>query len=242
MPAGRLRLAQLGLEESFEHLGMRDPLPFYRSLPSDQQWRLFEEFRECTVYLDIETSGTGGPWDHITTIALYDGRRILCYVHEDNILQFREDIERYRLVVTYNGKSFDVPFIRRELGAPMEQAHIDLRFVLKSLGYRGGLKVCEKRLGLQRNELDGVDGLFAVLLWQEFRRTWDRRVLDTLLAYNVLDAVNLEHLMVTAYNAKLRETPFYGEHRLAAPPRPVLPYRADEDTIVRLRCDTERSF
>jgi hypothetical protein len=235
MPAGRLRLAQLHLEESITQLAGGNPLHFQRSLPYDQQWRLFADFRHRAVYLDIETTGLGGPWDHITTIALYDGRGISCYVHDDNLLQFREDILRYGLVVTYNGKTFDLPFIRRSLHAPMDHAHIDLRYLLKSLGYRGGLKGCERQLGIHRDELDGVDGLFAVHLWREYQRTGDRRALETLLAYNVLDVVNLESLMVMAYNARLDGTPFREAHRLDAPPRPDLPYRPDEGTMERVR-------
>ena len=42
---------------------------------------------------------------------------------------------------------------------------------MSSLGYRGGLKGCEKCLGLDRAELDGVDGYFAVLLWNEYRKS-----------------------------------------------------------------------
>ncbi|MCU0572247.1 MAG: ribonuclease H-like domain-containing protein [Syntrophobacteraceae bacterium] len=235
MPPGRLRLAQLGLDESFAQFERRNPLHFHRSLPYDQQWRLFGDFRDRTVYLDIETTGMGSSWDHITTIALYDGRGITCYVHDDNILQFREDIEQYGLVITYNGKSFDVPFIRRNLHVPMEHAHIDLRYVLKSLGYRGGLKGCEKQLGIHRDELDGVDGLFAVFLWRDFQRSRDRRALETLLSYNVLDAVNLEILMVAAYNAKLHDTPFHQAHLLGIPPRPDLPYLPDGETMERIR-------
>ena len=242
MPPGRLRLARLGLDESFEQMGRRNPLHFHRTLPYDQQWRLFADFRDRTVYLDIETTGTGGPWDYITTIALYDGRGISCYVHDDNILQFREDIEQYGLVVTYNGKSFDLPFIRRSLHAPMEHAHIDLRYVLRSLGYRGGLKGCEKQMGIHRDELDGVDGLFAVFLWPDFQRTWDRRVLETLLSYNVQDAVNLEHLMVAAYNAKLHETPFHQTHLLDLPPRPDLPHLPDEGTLTRIRREMAAAY
>jgi uncharacterized protein YprB with RNaseH-like and TPR domain len=235
MPPGRLRLAQLHLEESFIQYERRNPLHFHRSLPSDQQWRLFADFRDLAVFLDIETTGMGGYWDHITTISLYDGRIISCYVHDDNLLQFREDIERYGLVITYNGKTFDLPFIRETLRSPMNHAHIDLRYVLKSLGYRGGLKGCEKQLGIGRENLDGVDGLFAVHLWHEYLRSRDRKVLDTLLAYNVLDVVNLEPLMVLAYNAKLRETPFADQHSLSAPARPHLPYMPDQATINKIR-------
>jgi uncharacterized protein YprB with RNaseH-like and TPR domain len=52
----------------------------------------------------------------------------------------------------YNGKTFDVPFIEKYFGIRMNHAHIDLRYVLKSLGYAGGLKRCEKALGLDRGE------------------------------------------------------------------------------------------
>jgi len=81
--------------------------------------------------------------------------------------------------------------------------------VLFSLGFRGGLKGCERQLGMGRGDLKDIDGYFAVLLWDEYQRTGDQKVLDTLLAYNIQDTINLENLMVTAYNMKLRQTPFY---------------------------------
>lgn len=235
MQPGRFQLARMHLEESLVRLGEGTPAYFAGLLPSDQQWRLFAHFRDRAAYLDIETTGMGNPWDHITTIALYDGSSIACYVHDDNLLQFREDIDPRGLLVTYNGKTFDLPFIRRTLGVPMNQAHIDLRYVLRSLGYRGGLKGCEKQLGIDREELDGVDGLFAVHLWREYLDTWDRKALETLLAYNILDVVNLETLMVLAYNAKLRDTPFHETQRLDLPERPELPYRPHLETIHRIR-------
>ena len=109
--------------------------------------------------------------------------------------------------MTYNGKTFDMPFIRRYLGVPVDQAHIDLRYVLASLGYRGGLKECERQMGLDRGELEEVDGYFAVLLWRHYVQHSDRRTLETLLAYNALDVINLEQLMVRAYNLKIAGTP-----------------------------------
>jgi len=50
-------------------------------------------------------------------------------------------------------------------GIELNQVHIDLRYVLRSLGYTGGLKGCEKQAGIDRGNLEGVDGYFAVLLW-----------------------------------------------------------------------------
>jgi uncharacterized protein len=235
MQAGRLRLAQQHLQESISRFQSGNAAYFAATLPHDQQWRLFPDFRNRTVYLDIETTGMGDPWDHITTIALYDGHTITCYVHDDNLLQFREDIEQHGLVVTYNGKTFDLPFIRRSLGSPMAHAHIDLRYVLRSLGYRGGLKSCEKQLGIDREELDGVDGMFAVYLWREYLQTGDRRALETLLAYNILDVVNLEALMILAYNEKLRSTPIDTAPPLDPPRQPHLPYQPHREILNRIR-------
>jgi len=222
------------IEESIWYVEHHDVRNLARLLPTNQHWRLFGEFRDTTAYLDIETSGGAAGFDHITTIALYDGNKVYHYVWNENLRHFPDDIFKYDLLVTFNGKSFDVPMLNRCFGIRLDQAHIDLLHVLRSLGYRGGLKGCERKLGLHRAELDGVDGYCAVLLWAHYVRTADRRALDTLLAYNILDAVNLEALMVIAYNLKLAETPFSEELRLPLPEPPANPFVADEDTISRI--------
>jgi len=62
-----------GIEASRHHLDRDNPAFFSARLPSNQCWRLFPEFRELTVYLDIETTGLERDYNEITTIALYDG-------------------------------------------------------------------------------------------------------------------------------------------------------------------------
>jgi uncharacterized protein len=103
------------------------------------------------------------------------------------------------------------------------------------------LKSCERQLGLERKELADVDGFFAVLLWQEFKRKKDHRALETLLAYNATDVVHLEALMVQAYNLKLHETPFRNSHQLTASDVPAIPFKADQETIRRLKCSATSS-
>ena len=51
------------------------------------------------------------------------------------------------MIVTYNGKSFDIPFIENYFNIRLDHAQIDLRYVLYSLGFRGGLKGCRKTAG-----------------------------------------------------------------------------------------------
>lgn len=234
LPEAGAEALKAHLELSHAHLEKEDPAFFTRHLPIPQQWRLFREFGHSVAYLDIETTGLGGPDDHITSIALYDGRSIRTYVHGRNLDRFGEDVEPYRLLVTYNGKSFDIPFIRAKLGLRMTHAHIDLRNVLGSLGYRGGLKGCERQLGIDRGGLAETNGYTAVLLWQEYQRRRNDAALETLLAYNVLDTVNLAELMARAYNLKLAGTPFAETHLLPVPSAPANPFRADAGLLARL--------
>jgi uncharacterized protein YprB with RNaseH-like and TPR domain len=169
-----------------------------------------------------------------TTIALYDRKLIFTYVQGQNLGEFKNDIQKYKVIVTYKWKCFDVPFIESNLGIQLNQVHIDLRYLLKSLGYTGGLKGCEKKAGIDRGELEGIDGYFAVLLWEDYQRNKNRKTLETLLSYNIQDVVNLETLMVLSYNPKLNETPFLQSHQLAAPASPEIPFKGDKDTVERI--------
>jgi len=235
LPAGRAKAVLEHVEESRRRLDAGDARHFAERLPSNQHWRMFPDFRRRVAYVDIETTGLGGPGDYITVIGLYDGSSVRQYVHGQNLEEFAAQVADFDLIVTYNGKQFDIPFIRRHLGLRMHQAHVDLRYVLHSLGYKGGLKGCERRLGIDRGELDGIDGYFAVLLWHDYRHNRNPAALETLLAYNAADVVNLETLMVLAYNLKARRAVPADVPELPVPARPELPFRADRTTVERLR-------
>jgi uncharacterized protein YprB with RNaseH-like and TPR domain len=233
------RLPDALLRESQMHYQKANSSWFGRCLPTAQVWRLFHDFRESCAYLDIETTGFLG-YGHITTIALYDGRTIRTYVHGDNLDQFGEDVRDYRLLVTYNGKSFDLPFIERDLGLRLDQAHIDLRYLLSSIGLKGGLKSCERQVGLSRSGMEDVDGIVAVLLWEEYQRRRDEKALETLLAYNVQDTVNLEVLLLHACNRKLADMEgisFAADYRLPPAASPLNPYRVDRVALRRVLHD-----
>ncbi|MGE4299576.1 MAG: ribonuclease H-like domain-containing protein [Desulfovibrionaceae bacterium] len=223
------------LAESTARLDAADAAYFAQRLPGQQHWRLFPAFRHSTAYLDIETTGLTPPDDHITSIAIWDGRTVQTFVHGRNLDDFPAAIQDYKLLVTFNGRCFDVPFIERAFGIRLEQPHMDLRFILKAVGITGGLKKCEKHLGLDRGVLEGVDGYYAVLLWKEFLETGDERFLQTLVAYNVEDVLNLEPLAVAAYNLHLDTTPFTDAPRLPEPLPQGNPIPAHPDTIAFIR-------
>jgi uncharacterized protein YprB with RNaseH-like and TPR domain len=235
IPAGRQHFLLKGIEDSKRHLTKLNPSYFSNLFPSNQCWRLFPEFRDSTAYLDIETTGLDRHFNKITTIAIYDGQAIKTYVQGQNLDEFIEDIQKYKVIVSYNGKSFDVPFIENYFNIRLNHAHIDLRYIMQSLGFRGGLKGCERQLDMDRGDLKDIDGFFAVLLWDEYQKTGDQKVLETLLAYNVQDTINLENLMVTAYNMMLKDTPFYENLLIEESPPPANPLRTDLETVDRIK-------
>jgi uncharacterized protein YprB with RNaseH-like and TPR domain len=221
------------LERSLQSLP-DTPSYFADNLKKSEAWRLFPHYREKTAYLDIETTGLGEPFE-ITTIALYDGEKVYSYVNGRNLESFIDDVERFDILVSYNGICFDIPVIERVFRTKLHQAQIDLRYVLAQLGCRGGLKGCERQMGINRGILDGIDGSFAVLLWREYERTGSEAALETLMAYNIEDTVNLERLMVEGYNRNVEQTPFAQELLLGYPDSPQILYQPDPDIMALFR-------
>lgn len=196
--AQRLSLLQAHLTESLKQLD--NPSYFGRRLPGPEMWRLFRRYRARTAYLDIETTGAVWPDLTVTVVGLYDGRDFRQFVWGENLHEFPYVMDAYDVLVTFNGVQFDLPVLRAcfpRLRFP--PVHIDLRFVLARLGYKGGLKRIETVLELERPpDLAGLNGYDAVLLWARAQHG-DEAALDLLLRYNREDVVNLEALMERAY-------------------------------------------
>lgn len=211
-----------------------DPAFFTARLATSEQWRIFPHFRQKTAFIDIETTGLAVE-SEITTIAVYDGCGIHTFINGRNLADFPDFIEQFQVLVSYNGKTFDVPFLERFFRIRLPQPHIDLRYVLGRLGFKGGLKGCEKQLGLDRGYLEGVDGYFAVLLWREYELCNDWQALETLLAYNIADTVNLERLAIEAYNRNVAALPFAAELTLDWPAAAPLPFQPHLDCIDRIK-------
>ena len=224
------------LTSSAEHRVAQDAAFFAQALPKSEQWRLFATFRDSLGYVDIETTGGMNGLDHITTVAVFDRREVHTFVHGTNLEETADLLAQTQVVITYNGACFDLPYLHRELDIPAPPAHIDLRFLLAGLGLKGGLKGCERQLGLSRGELDGFDGYLAVLLWHGYQRSGDERYIETLLRYNSEDVINLDVLMSEAWNRKVKQLPFPSQHMLLQPPQPFPnPYPLHPEILHKVR-------
>ena len=195
--------------ESEFYLHTGNAVYFDRLLPKTESWRMYADFQDSTAFVDIETTGYLGQGE-ITVIGLFDGIRPKVFVKGRNLAEFRSEIRKYALLVTYNGTQFDVPFLCSAFGNIFtHMAHLDLQIALQRLGYVGGLKPIQEQLGYHRDgPLGIIDGRAAIWLWEEHLRG-NKTALNTLLRYNLEDAVVLRYLAETVYNESAAKYPVH---------------------------------
>lgn len=169
-------------------------------IPATEHHRLWPTLERDVVCLDIETDGMQGQVTAVGTWSEQDGPR--SFVRGLNLEATQEALEGKLLLVTFNGASFDVPILRRELpGLRFPPMHVDLCQLWRRLGEGGGLKALERRLGLARpGSVEGVGGLEAVALWHHWRLNRDATALRRLVEYNLYDAIMLRPLLDLAWN------------------------------------------
>jgi uncharacterized protein YprB with RNaseH-like and TPR domain len=188
-----------GAALSLERLAAGDARFFHDRLSAAERWRIAADFRDRLAFVDIETTGVGHRAE-TTVVGAYAGAEARLFVKGVNLGGFRAFLETRDVWVSYNGLTFDEPFLRREFGESVRPAaHIDLRYCLRAVGLAGGLKAVERSIGIDRPaalaELDGWD---AVRLWQEYVRDDRPESLKTLVEYNMEDVVNMEPLLALA--------------------------------------------
>ncbi len=166
---------------------------FKDKIPNKEHYRMKNYGK--IAYVDIETTGLSKYTDIITMIGIYDGTTAKSYISGQDLEEAYEKLKEFDIIVTFNGKSFDIPFIEHHAKQKYNIIHFDLRFMLKEFGLAGGLKKIETQLGIVRpDEVDGVDGFEAVRLWRRYKKG-DENALKKLLIYNKEDIVNLKDLL-----------------------------------------------
>ena len=223
------------VRRSRERYERRNTGYFNGVLPIKERWRMYADFRDKAAFLDIETTGLSAENGIITLIGVLDGDGYTAYVYDENLADFREALERYELIVTFNGAAFDLPFIEHHFGRIFGGvAHLDLRFPLKRAGFSGGLKAIEAQAQVGRpSALSALNGYDAVRLWRLWQRGSDE-ARQTLVRYNAEDVASLPALAEIVYNRLAERLPIRAK-RLAPSHRHNIDLPYDMGVIERLK-------
>jgi len=182
------------IDTATDRLDDGDAAFFRRAFPDGAHWRCYENFREETCFLDIETTGLDQHRDDVTVVGLHSPGETETLVAGRDLTadHLQRRLDDAKLLVTFNGKRFDVPFLETAFDVSVDVPHVDLMYPCRRLDLTGGLKTIESEVGIDRDRSD-LSGRDAVRLWREYERGADG-ALETLVSYNRDDTENLRTL------------------------------------------------
>lgn len=167
------------------------------------------------LYLDTETTGLGGGAGvlaFLVGLAHFDERGVL--VMEQLLLRrpgeevallelLRERIEAAGVLVTYNGKAFDLPLLRgryvmNHRPLPPQRPHLDLLHVGRRL-HKARLGAC-RLIGLEADVLGfqrvgDIEGGDVAARYGHYLRTGDEAALSAVVEHNALDVISMAALV-----------------------------------------------
>lgn len=181
--------------------------------------KLFNRFfkGEKIAVFDIETTGLSPKYNNIILAGFviidtsnFSGKLIQYFA--DNPIEERdvlgkaiETLKDIDFVITYNGKSFDMPFLYERssrLSLPYEQIynldlyqlvknHSTLKETLGSLSQ----KSMEKFMGIASNRDDEISGGESVTLYTKYTNSLEKNLLTQILLHNSDDVLQLTRLI-----------------------------------------------
>lgn len=174
-------------------------------LPSGHRVRALKEHWQNALFYDIETDGMLAGAG-ITCISTLRNGQMHSFWRGHNLSCFLAEWAAAKMLVSFNGKRFDTPIVCKAFGLTSVPAQIDLMDEAAHYGYRGGLKVVEKKFGFVRKEAGCADGKDAMRLWVEYSNTHSEKSLSELLEYNQADVASLVTLTRGLLHLSLENT------------------------------------
>lgn len=164
------------------------------------------------VFLDIETTSLYNSQPLFLVGLLYadhDGlslRQFFARSYEEEAALLEAviaELQPFRVLVTYNGRSFDLPYLNgraaaHRMNARVSRVHLDLLHHARRR-YRSDLPDCrlvtvqENILGQVRGE--DVPGEMVPRLYHEFVRTQNPEVIRVVIEHNAMDLLALAHML-----------------------------------------------
>ena len=170
---------------------------------------------ERMLFFDTETtglSGGAGTLPFLIGLAWFEGESLRVRqlflgqpgAEAPLLRELAERISRASLLVSFNGKSFDLPLLRtrfvlNRLSVPPLPPHLDLvhcaRRVFKRRKHAGRLQELEANiLGLRR--VGDIDGALIPAVYFDWLRRGARGLLDRVFAHNAQDVVSMAAVLV----------------------------------------------
>ena len=137
--AAKIREAYSRIELAREN-GLLDLL--VNSMPCGHRVRVLADYLSQALFLDVETTGLSSNAQIVCISTCLNGK-ISSFVRGRNLEQFLLQWSQAGMLVTFNGKHFDMPLVQREFSLSAVPAHIDLRDEARTFGYVVGLKSIE---------------------------------------------------------------------------------------------------
>ena len=172
-----------------------------------------EIYKEA-FFIDIETTGLSRIYSDIISITLlvyeddkYKIYQIFCQykIEQPDALKYlKELIKSKKYIVTYNGNSFDIPFLAekaKRFNVTLDfdsLTKIDLYFLMKKLRYKIDivnlkLKTLEEYFCIERN--DTIEGTDVLTLYEAYKLEPRKEFSHLILRHNYEDVYNLPIVM-----------------------------------------------
>jgi len=170
-----------------------------------------------SVFLDIETTGLCGSPLFLAGLLFYRERGLLVrqlfardYSEERPLLEhLLELLDEFEIVVTFNGKSFDIPYIKDRCSYNMlpfrvELHHLDLLHEYRRR-WKGVLPDCrlqtlESRICYRYREGD-IPGNEIPEAYHDFVRTGDAWQIKDILHHNAFDLITMSELTLRLFTS-----------------------------------------
>ena len=195
IPAGLRPSLVDSCQKAFTALHQNDIRFFVQQLAAQDKWRILSQYCHEATYFDIET--TGLEYDAtISVIVCWHRGQLHSFVEHENLDDFLDLLDDVRLLVSFNGSSFDVPRVLDGFHIPdLPCPHLDVRWSCYHRGLTGSLKTITDRLGFRRPaDLRLADGEMAVQLWNDWLRRRNQTARSLLLRYCGADVLLLKML------------------------------------------------
>ncbi|MGE5529210.1 MAG: ribonuclease H-like domain-containing protein [Patescibacteria group bacterium] len=193
-------------------IAARDLAYLRRSGAGDRDLLSFFDPRDM-VFIDIETTGLYGVLPLFLVGLLHvdgDGLRLVQFLarrYEEEaalLCAVAETLPRFKTIVSYNGRAFDLPYLKarllaHRLSCPLDHLHVDLLPHARRR-YRGILSDCRlctveaAALGGPGRE-DDVPGHLIPELYHRFVQTQDPALIRGIIEHNALDLLALARLI-----------------------------------------------